>query len=49
LFAQKQILGRDGSRGRGTQLYKGQCVQKNGKDGPNSVQKRLHGSILLSR
>ena len=48
LFTQKQIFRCDGSCGPETELYKGQCVEKNAEDSPNHVQQRLHGSILLS-
>ena len=48
LFAQKQILGRDGSCRPETQPHKGQRIQKNAEDCLNHVQKRWHESILLS-
>jgi hypothetical protein len=44
LFTQEQIFGRDGNGGPETELYKGQCVEKNAEDSPERMQNRWHGS-----
>jgi hypothetical protein len=40
LFTQEQIFGRHGGGGPETELYKGQCVEKNAEDSPKRVQNR---------
>ena len=48
LFPQKKIFGRNGNPASETHPYKGQCIRENAEDGPSTVPKRLHHSILLS-